>query len=93
MQLRRTLNQDGLLGTLTFTSSHQSTSLDSNPAFALRPALKMATQKEDDKFERDALDALESEAKEFQKDAEIERILNAFRLDAFVSPSPQTPPW
>jgi len=35
--------------------------------------------------EKDALDALESEAKEWEKDAEIERILNAFRLDAYAS--------
>lgn len=34
--------------------------------------------------DKDALDALESEAKEWEKDAEIERILNAFRLDAYV---------
>ncbi|KEZ40487.1 hypothetical protein SAPIO_CDS8375 [Scedosporium apiospermum] len=34
--------------------------------------------------EKDALDALESEAKEWEKDAEIERILNAFRLDAYA---------
>ena len=33
--------------------------------------------------DKDALDALESEAKEWEKDAEIERILNAFRLDAY----------
>lgn len=31
---------------------------------------------------RDALDILESESKEATKDAEINRILNAFRLDA-----------
>lgn len=31
---------------------------------------------------RDALDILESENKENDKDTEIERILNAFRLDA-----------
>ena len=42
---------------------------------------------EDDKDALEALDALESEAKEWEKDAEIERILNAFRLDAYV-PSP-----
>lgn len=40
---------------------------------------------EDDKDSLEALDALESEAKEWEKDAEIERILNAFRLDAYVS--------
>jgi len=48
----------------------------------------MAPKKEEDKDERDALDALESEAKEFEKDAEIERILNAFRLDAYAPPLP-----
>lgn len=32
--------------------------------------------------ERDALDILESETKEAEKDAEINRILQAFRLDA-----------
>jgi len=32
----------------------------------------------------DAFDALESEAKEFDKDAEIDRILKAFRLDAYA---------
>ncbi|EGR51973.1 uncharacterized protein TRIREDRAFT_120144 [Trichoderma reesei QM6a] len=39
-----------------------------------------ATTKED----KDALDTLELEAKEFDKDAEIDRILNAFRLDAYA---------
>ena len=39
--------------------------------------------------DKDALDALESEAKEWEKDAEIERILNAFRLDACVPVSPR----
>ncbi|TFB03518.1 J domain-containing protein spf31 [Trichoderma ghanense] len=39
-----------------------------------------ATAKED----KDALDTLELEAKEFDKDAEIDRILNAFRLDAYA---------
>ncbi|KIX04401.1 uncharacterized protein Z518_05269 [Rhinocladiella mackenziei CBS 650.93] len=34
--------------------------------------------------ESDALDALEKEAKEYDKDAEIDRILNAFRLDAYA---------
>ncbi|GJN66737.1 DnaJ domain-containing protein [Purpureocillium lilacinum] len=34
--------------------------------------------------DRDALDALELEAKEFDKDAEIDRILKAFRLDAYA---------
>ncbi|ROT41811.1 hypothetical protein SODALDRAFT_341504 [Sodiomyces alkalinus F11] len=38
----------------------------------------------DVKDELEALDALESEAKEFDKDAEIERILKAFRLDAYA---------
>ncbi|KAF2401327.1 DnaJ-domain-containing protein [Trichodelitschia bisporula] len=32
----------------------------------------------------EALDALEREAKEFNKDAEIDRILKAFRLDAYA---------
>ncbi|KEF53000.1 DnaJ like subfamily C member 8 [Exophiala aquamarina CBS 119918] len=34
--------------------------------------------------ESDALDALEKEAKEYDKDAEIDRILKAFRLDAYA---------
>ncbi|KAL2267667.1 hypothetical protein VTJ83DRAFT_4944 [Remersonia thermophila] len=33
---------------------------------------------------RDALEVLEAEAKEFEKDAEIDRILKAFRLDAYA---------
>ncbi|KAK0715717.1 hypothetical protein B0H67DRAFT_488610 [Lasiosphaeris hirsuta] len=33
---------------------------------------------------RDALEVLESEAKEWDKDAEIDRILKAFRLDAYA---------
>ncbi len=37
---------------------------------------------------RDALEILESENKEAEKDAEIERILQAFRLDAYVFPLP-----
>ncbi|KAL9635959.1 MAG: hypothetical protein Q9164_003135 [Protoblastenia rupestris] len=36
------------------------------------------------KDEVDALDALEKEASEFNKDAEIDRILKAFRLDAYA---------
>ncbi|KAH7328327.1 hypothetical protein B0I35DRAFT_417175 [Stachybotrys elegans] len=39
---------------------------------------------DDTKDDKDALDALELEAKEFNKDAEIDRILNAFRLDAYA---------
>ncbi|GFP53370.1 hypothetical protein ACSS6W_000893 [Trichoderma asperelloides] len=38
----------------------------------------------DAKEDKDALDALELEAKEFDKDAEIDRILKAFRLDAYA---------
>lgn len=34
--------------------------------------------------EIDALDALEKEAKEYDKDAEIDRILKAFKLDAYA---------
>ncbi|PFH59526.1 hypothetical protein XA68_12229 [Ophiocordyceps unilateralis] len=34
--------------------------------------------------DKEALDVLELEAKEFDKDAEIERILKAFRLDAYA---------
>lgn len=34
--------------------------------------------------DKDALDLLASEAKEFEKDAEIDRILKAFRLDAYA---------
>ncbi|KAI4243410.1 MAG: hypothetical protein LQ352_007040 [Teloschistes flavicans] len=40
--------------------------------------------KEDTKDELAALDALEKEASEFNKDAEIDRILKAFRLDAYA---------
>ncbi|KAM0810286.1 hypothetical protein AB5N19_10634 [Seiridium cardinale] len=36
------------------------------------------------KEDADALDALALEAKEFEKDAEIDRILKAFRLDAYA---------
>ncbi|KAL9597663.1 MAG: hypothetical protein Q9219_004990 [cf. Caloplaca sp. 3 TL-2023] len=39
---------------------------------------------EEDKDELDALDAIEKEASEFNKDAEIDRILKAFRLDAYA---------
>ncbi|KFA61947.1 hypothetical protein S40285_02822 [Stachybotrys chlorohalonatus IBT 40285] len=42
----------------------------------------MANQ--DGKEDQEALDALELEQKEFNKDAEIDRILNAFRLDAYA---------
>jgi hypothetical protein len=51
-------------------------------------SLKMATKDGDKATQppvddtRDALEVLESEAKEWEKDAEINRILNAFRLDA-----------
>ncbi|KAF5722863.1 hypothetical protein FMUND_2512 [Fusarium mundagurra] len=38
----------------------------------------------DSKEDKEALDALELEAKEFDKDAEIDRILKAFRLDAYA---------
>ena len=38
--------------------------------------------KEEEIDTRDALDILESESREAEKDAEIDRILNAFKLDA-----------
>ncbi|GAP86362.1 putative like subfamily C member 8 [Rosellinia necatrix] len=37
-----------------------------------------------EKDDKDALDLLEAESKEFDKDAEIDRILKAFRLDAYA---------
>ncbi|KAL8931047.1 MAG: hypothetical protein Q9208_000149 [Pyrenodesmia sp. 3 TL-2023] len=43
-----------------------------------------APPQEDEKNELDALDALEKEASEFNKDAEIDRILKAFKLDAYA---------
>jgi DnaJ family protein C protein 8 len=50
---------------------------------------KMASQADDKAQQppvvedsRDALEVLEAEAKEWEKDAEINRILQAFRLDA-----------
>jgi len=42
----------------------------------------MATKDEAPVDTRDALEVLESEAKEWDKDAEIDRILKAFRLNA-----------
>lgn len=44
----------------------------------------MATKEDDPVDTRDALEVLESEAKEWDKDAEIDRILKAFRLDAYA---------
>ncbi|KAI5805144.1 hypothetical protein EDC01DRAFT_784215 [Geopyxis carbonaria] len=37
-----------------------------------------------DRDEKDVLDALDREATEYQKDAEISRILNTFKLDAYA---------
>ncbi|KAI1095808.1 DnaJ-domain-containing protein [Rostrohypoxylon terebratum] len=44
----------------------------------------MASKEKDPVEDKDALDALEAESKEFDKDAEIDRILKAFRLDAYA---------
>ncbi|KAL8707064.1 MAG: hypothetical protein Q9225_007843, partial [Loekoesia sp. 1 TL-2023] len=47
----------------------------------------MTTSEQNSKEENDeldALDALEKEASEFNKDAEIDRILKAFKLDAYA---------
>ncbi|KAI1658017.1 DnaJ-domain-containing protein [Daldinia decipiens] len=44
----------------------------------------MATKEESPVEDKDAIDTLEAEAKEFDKDAEIDRILKAFRLDAYA---------
>ncbi|KAI1461315.1 DnaJ-domain-containing protein [Annulohypoxylon moriforme] len=44
----------------------------------------MASNEKDPIEDKDALDALEAESKEFDKDAEIDRILKAFRLDAYA---------
>ncbi|KAI9751221.1 MAG: ATP-dependent RNA helicase dbp10 [Chaenotheca gracillima] len=38
----------------------------------------------EEEIEKDALSALEKEEKEFNKDAEIDRILKAFKLDAYA---------
>ncbi len=42
----------------------------------------MSNEEENPADVREALDILESEGREVEKDAEIDRILNAFRLDA-----------
>ncbi|KAM7217573.1 DnaJ domain containing protein [Rhypophila decipiens] len=44
----------------------------------------MATKDEAPVDTRDTLEILESEGKEYEKDAEIDRILKAFRLDAYA---------
>ncbi|KAI1409609.1 DnaJ domain-containing protein [Hypoxylon sp. FL1857] len=44
----------------------------------------MSSKEADPVEDKDALDALEAESKEFDKDAEIDRILKAFRLDAYA---------
>ncbi|KAJ9138898.1 J domain-containing protein spf31 [Pleurostoma richardsiae] len=45
----------------------------------------MATKEEEAPVDkRDALDILDAESKEWEKDAEIDRILKAFRLDAYA---------
>ncbi|KAK4214824.1 DnaJ-domain-containing protein [Rhypophila decipiens] len=44
----------------------------------------MATKDEAPVDNRDTLEILESEGKEYEKDAEIDRILKAFRLDAYA---------
>ncbi|CAN8102911.1 unnamed protein product [Discula destructiva] len=44
----------------------------------------MATTEEGSVDKRDVLDILDAEGKEFEKDAEIDRILKAFRLDAYA---------
>ncbi|KAI0165480.1 DnaJ domain-containing protein [Xylariaceae sp. FL1272] len=43
-----------------------------------------SSKEQENNDDKDALDALETEAKEFDKDAEIDRILKAFRLDAYA---------
>ncbi|KAL1900314.1 DnaJ subfamily C member 8 [Ceratocystis pirilliformis] len=47
-------------------------------------AAQAPEKKESEKDALEALNALDSEAKEFDKDAEIDRILRAFRLDAYA---------
>ncbi|OTA96100.1 hypothetical protein M434DRAFT_151842 [Hypoxylon sp. CO27-5] len=44
----------------------------------------MSSKEADPVEDKDALDVLEAESKEFDKDAEIDRILKAFRLDAYA---------
>ncbi|KAJ4425142.1 DnaJ sub C member 8 [Gnomoniopsis sp. IMI 355080] len=44
----------------------------------------MASTEEQAVDKRDVLDILDAEGKEFEKDAEIDRILKAFRLDAYA---------
>ncbi|KAL1862587.1 hypothetical protein VTK73DRAFT_6750 [Phialemonium thermophilum] len=44
----------------------------------------MGSSEEKEVDTRDALEVLEAEAKEWEKDAEINRILQAFRLDAYA---------
>ncbi|KAI0840986.1 DnaJ domain-containing protein [Hypoxylon sp. FL0890] len=44
----------------------------------------MSSKEVDPVEDKDALDVLEAESKEFDKDAEIDRILKAFRLDAYA---------
>ncbi|KAL6719397.1 DnaJ subfamily C member 8 [Lecanora helva] len=52
---------------------------------AIKEELKQEVKEEGGgKDELDALDALENEAKEYNKDAEIDRIIQAFKLDAYA---------
>ncbi|KAI1492380.1 hypothetical protein F5X96DRAFT_398204 [Biscogniauxia mediterranea] len=44
----------------------------------------MSSKEEPPVEDKEVIDALEAEAKEFDKDAEIDRILKAFRLDAYA---------
>jgi len=44
----------------------------------------MASSSDDTKVDQDVLDILEKESKEFDKDTEIERILNEFKLNAYA---------
>ncbi|KIW06845.1 uncharacterized protein PV09_02525 [Verruconis gallopava] len=44
----------------------------------------MSSSNDDAKVDQDVLDILEKEAKEFDKDQEIDRILNEFRLNAYA---------
>merc|ERR1712025_219489 len=62
-------------------SQHFQSTRQNEPYIKPIPFSTYGPMSDDDK---DALDALELEAKEFDKDAEIDRILKAFRLDAYA---------
>ncbi|MCJ1351228.1 MAG: hypothetical protein MMC33_001211 [Icmadophila ericetorum] len=80
----RTFPRTGISNRIKCTVSIMAIKPEADDVKDVKDIKSIKTQEEDDQDGLAALEALDKEASEFNKDAEIDRILKAFKLDAYA---------